>query len=94
MANLPISPTSPVLSHNQKYGWVLGQPLIGLPNRKWTQRDILRHWIHMSDTKTGSNSSDILKLVAKYVLIHHMFSRVLNFPIVIVFSRKVSLIKP
>ena len=74
-ANPLTPPTSPVLSHNQKYGWVLGQPLIVLPKRKWTQRDVLRHWIHMSDTKTGSNSSDILKLVAKYVL---MFSRILN----------------
>ena len=73
-ANPQKPPTSPVLSHNQKYSWVLGQPLIGLPNRKWTQRDVLRHWIHMSDTKTGSNSSDILKLVAKYVITHHMFS--------------------
>ena len=63
-ANLPKSPTSPVLSHNQKYGWVIGQPLIVLPMRKLTQREVLRHWIHMSDTKTGS-SSDILKLVAK-----------------------------
>ena len=74
MNNLPKSQTSPVLSHNQKYGWVLGQPLMVPPNRKWTQRDVLRHWIHMSDTKTGSNSSDILKLVAKYVITHHMFS--------------------
>ena len=76
MANPPKSPPSPTQSNNQRYSWVLGEPLIVLPKRKWTQRDVLRHWIHISDTKKGS-SSDILKLVAKYEFItcFHEFCR-------------------
>ena len=46
------SPKSPVLSLGQRYGWVLGDPISVLPPKKRpTERDVLRHWMSISDSK-------------------------------------------
>jgi hypothetical protein len=63
----PKAPRSPTLSQKERFSWVLGEPLIVPPKRKWSQRDILRHWIHISDTKNGSRA-DIIGLVVKSLI--------------------------
>ena len=48
------TPKSPLKSQSEKYSWVLGEPLSVLPPKKKTSvREVLRYWIHISDTKTA-----------------------------------------
>ena len=74
----PKSPRSLALSEFQRYGWVLGEPLSVLPKKRPTQRDVLRFWMHVSDTKyaqtklSQKSKSEIINQVVKYVISHWM----------------------
>ena len=77
---------SPLLSQAQKYCWVLGEPLSILPPKKKPSiREVLRYWLHISDSKTAGgrplkcgglspeSKNQDLNLVVKSLIRYHSY---------------------
>ena len=54
-----ISPKSPALSCQQRFGWIFGEPLELLPKKKPTEFDIVRYWMFVYDNMSKSSSKDL-----------------------------------
>ena len=60
------SPKSPTLSCQERFGWVFGDPLEKLPQKKKpSESDIVRHWMFLYDKKSGSLSHYKVSMQAK-----------------------------